>query len=140
MYSGTSNKGPSEKGTTSLQMTLPISTKSAYAIHLKRKTSLQGTKWMVPTVIYSVVPLYKYNCIACIPNAHIRRKVFSGKNINAHCYDLTFYYFFYYGLLYNAHVVMYKYMYAYLYTVFVLIIHSIHTGLHSTDHHFVGYR
>ena len=53
LYSaGTSNKGPSEKGTTSLQKTLPIS-QSLYAIHFQlpkkgQPPSLQGAKWLVP--------------------------------------------------------------------------------------------
>ncbi len=51
MYSRTSNKGPFEKGTTSLQGTLPISLKE-YMQYIstskKRTTSLQGTKWLVP--------------------------------------------------------------------------------------------
>ncbi len=50
-YSGTSNKEPSEKGTTSLQRTLPISPR-VYMQYIsfseKRTTTLQGTKWLVP--------------------------------------------------------------------------------------------
>ncbi len=50
LYSRTSSIGPSEKGTTSLQGTLPISPK-VYMQYIptseRRTASLQGTKWLV---------------------------------------------------------------------------------------------
>ncbi len=50
-YSGTSNKEPSEEGTTSLQRTLPIFPTcicNTFSTSENRTTSLQRTKWLVP--------------------------------------------------------------------------------------------
>ncbi len=73
-YSGTSNKGPAEKGTTSLQRILPIPPK----VHVqyistseKKTTFLQGIKLLVPkcpllrgsiTVVYVYLYTNYYNC------------------------------------------------------------------------------
>ncbi len=81
MYSRTSNKGPSEKGTTSQQRTLPMSLK-VYMQYIstseKRTASLQGTKCLVPKcplargstvhiIIYSmsIVSSYYYIVVTC---------------------------------------------------------------------------
>ena len=66
-YSGTSNKGPSEKGTTSLQRTLPISPK-VYIQYIstseKRTASLQGTKWLVPKCpLFGGSTVWLYVCV-----------------------------------------------------------------------------
>ncbi len=60
-YSRTSNKGPSEKGTTSLQGTLPISQKRIYDTFqlLKRgQPPYNGQNGWSQSVLYSEVTLY----------------------------------------------------------------------------------
>ena len=63
LYSGTSNKGPSGKETTSLQRTLPISPK----VYTSEKRTAQ-TKWLVPLLGVSTVSslLLTYNMFVFI--------------------------------------------------------------------------
>ncbi len=64
MYSGTSVKGPSENGTTSLQRTLPhFQLANRFSMFEMRTASLQGTKWLAPKCpLLNGSTVYNYTC------------------------------------------------------------------------------